>query len=157
VFVCVCVCVCALWQWISSMVLVTGGWVRGGCELLCHNIWVFPTCLTNYSCTKSKHNRYTVSYLHVSTLLTCRQQGILTLTQAAPPNWFIVYSTGAYQFKLKRSITSWSVRMLGTKEWVFLSSVCAVSMDTAYTEPNTTQIRSQFWRSDVHVRLLWTE
>ena len=37
------------------------------------------------SCTKSKHNWYTVSSLRVSTLPACRHQGILILTQAAPP------------------------------------------------------------------------
>jgi len=33
-----------------------------------------------------KDNRYTVSFLHVSALQGCHHQGILMLTQAAPPN-----------------------------------------------------------------------
>jgi len=61
--------------------------------------------LTYFSCAKSKHNRYAISFLRVSTLPACHQ-GILTLTQAAPPNWSSVYNTGTYQFQLRHSITS---------------------------------------------------
>ena len=42
--------------------------------------------LIYFSCTKSKHNRSTVSFLRVSAHPECRHQGILILTQAAPPN-----------------------------------------------------------------------
>jgi len=41
------------------------------------------TYRTNFSYTRIKHNRYTVSFLHVSALPGYHYQGILMLTQAA--------------------------------------------------------------------------
>jgi hypothetical protein len=51
------------------------------------------TYLTNYSFIKSKHNRYTFFFLHVLALPRCHHQGILMLTQAAPPSWSSVCET----------------------------------------------------------------